>query len=74
MCLSPLINSVCRWHQRQLISKWCGILLQLLLLCKSTAVFERGLYRGRSIHEASPGRTKFTSTRIGPTLRGNKAR
>ncbi|NYY78125.1 hypothetical protein DMI69_06580 [Escherichia coli] len=69
-----MINSVCRWHQRQLISKWCGILLQLLLLCKAPRPFERDFIRVRSIHEAfSEGRTKFTSTRIGPTLRGNKA-
>ncbi|HGZ2152788.1 hypothetical protein, partial [Escherichia coli] len=76
MCLSPLINSVCRWHQRQLISKWCGILLQLLLLCKAPRPFLKGTFiRVRSIHEAfSRGEQSFTSTRIGPTLRGNKAR
>ncbi|EFO2366360.1 hypothetical protein DRR52_00205 [Escherichia coli] len=76
MCLSPLINSVCRWHQRQLISKWCGILLQLLLLCKAPRPFLKGTFiRVRSIDEAfSRGEQSFTSTRIGPTLRGNKAR
>ncbi|ALQ44750.1 hypothetical protein ATN83_0621 [Raoultella ornithinolytica] len=38
-----MINSVCCWHQRQLISKWCGILLQLLLLCKAPLPFLKGL-------------------------------
>ncbi|NYY80793.1 hypothetical protein DMH27_24450 [Raoultella planticola] len=42
---------VCCWHQRQLISKWCGILLQLLLLCKAPLPFERTFIRVRSIHE-----------------------
>ncbi|ETA86272.1 hypothetical protein A628_03736 [Salmonella enterica subsp. enterica serovar Cubana str. 76814] len=39
-----MINSVCRWHQRQLISKWCGILLQLLLLCKAPRPFLKGTF------------------------------
>ncbi|WP_312605124.1 hypothetical protein, partial [Kosakonia cowanii] len=42
MCLSPLIKSVCRWRSRQLISKWCGILLQLVLLCKAPPPFLKG--------------------------------
>ncbi|OVV05324.1 hypothetical protein B6J66_13255 [Klebsiella quasipneumoniae] len=76
MCLSPLINSVCRWPQCQLISKWCGILLQLLLLCKAPAPFLKGTFiRVRSIHEESTkGEQSFTSPVIGPTLRGIEAR
>ncbi|PPA48018.1 hypothetical protein CDA56_11415 [Klebsiella michiganensis] len=49
-----MINSVCRWHQRQLISKWCGILLQLLLLCKAPTRFLKGTFiRTGSIHEVN---------------------
>ncbi|APM31670.1 hypothetical protein DN619_14245 [Klebsiella michiganensis] len=71
-----MINSVCRWHQRQLISKWCGILLQLLLLCKAPTRFLKGTFiRTGSIHEVNArGEESFTSTRIGPTLRGIETR
>ncbi|XCW72473.1 Hypothetical protein ABZS17G119_00583 [Kosakonia cowanii] len=37
-----MIKSVCRWRSRQLISKWCGILLQLVLLCKAPPPFLKG--------------------------------
>ncbi|KDE35382.1 hypothetical protein CWM66_17780 [Kosakonia sp. H7A] len=72
MCLSPLINSVCRWRSHQHISKWCGILLQLLLLCKAPTRFLKGTFvRVRSIHELLTwGEQSFTSTGIRPTLRG----
>ncbi|PSN06775.1 hypothetical protein C7G83_14300 [Siccibacter turicensis] len=76
MCLSPLIKSVCCWHQRQLISKWCGILLQLLLLCKAPPGVPRHLLRKRyaaasnlpTLSHAASGMAPFQGHRVYTTL------
>ncbi|HAI50057.1 MAG TPA: hypothetical protein DEQ39_19880 [Atlantibacter hermannii] len=79
MCLSPLIKSVCCWHQRQLNSKWCGILLQLLMLCKATPGikdrFSAAFLQGRGLYTIPQGGEQcFTMKSAAHTLRRKQKR